>query len=118
MRNFSPVLSVSDLERRAADAAQFLREFANEHRLMILCRLAAGEEWAVTPLATSVGLSASALSQHLARLREDGIVSFRREGQTIFYRLTDERTGRVLALLNELFRPQTCNSEVDEDDEA
>lgn len=108
MSDFSPVQQVGDLERRASEAARFLREFANEHRLMILCRLAGGGEWAVTPLAASVGLSASALSQHLARLRDDGIVSFRREGQTIFYRLTDGRSGRLLALLNELFCSKPC----------
>lgn len=95
--------TVSDLERQAGQVARFLRDLANEHRLMVLCRLVSTGEMTVTALSEAAGLSQSALSQHLARLREDGLVSFRREGQTLFYRLSDTRTSRVLVLLNELF---------------
>jgi len=52
-----------------------------------------------------VGLSQSALSQHLARLREDGLVAYRRESQTLQYRVCDERAARVLAVLKDIFCP-------------
>jgi ArsR family transcriptional regulator len=94
---------IADLERRAAEAARFLRDLANEHRLMVLCRLAATDEMTVTAMSHAVGLGQSALSQHLSRLREEGVVSCRREAQTVFYRLSDARTRAVLGLLNELF---------------
>jgi len=66
-------------------------------------RLAAEGEAAVGALADSVGLSPSALSQHLARLRDDGLVTTRREAQTIYYRIADPRVARLLALLKDIY---------------
>lgn len=105
---------VAELEASAQTAARYLRNFGNEHRLMVLCRLAAHGEMNVTALSESVGLGQSALSQHLARLREDGLVAFRREGQTLFYRLSDARTRRLLGLLNELFCNPPCGATGDD----
>ena len=68
-------------EANAAEVAQVLRALANERRLMILCKLVEWGEANVTTLAEAVGLSQSALSQHLARMREEGIVDYRREGR-------------------------------------
>ena len=99
----------------AAQAARFVRNLANERRLMVLCRLASAGEMSVTALAEAVGLSQSALSQHLARLRQDGLVSFRREAQTLFYRLADGRTRKALAVLSELFCDQRCGSTGEQD---
>ena len=76
-------------------AAELLRLLANEHRLEVLCALRTGE-LSVGQLSGRVGLSQSALSQHLARLRADGVVATRRAAQTIFYRIADEE---VLAIL-------------------
>lgn len=87
---------------RAAEASRFLRMLANEKRLLVLCRLLDGEVSAGT-LAEAVGLSQSALSQHLTRLREDGLVSTRRDSQTIYYRLSDPRVAALLALLYDQF---------------
>ena len=75
---------------------------ANPHRLRILCALYAGEH-SVTALEGVVDLSQSALSHHLAKLRQAHIVSTRREAQTIYYRISDERAERILALMYELF---------------
>jgi DNA-binding transcriptional ArsR family regulator len=93
------------LQDKAGDAARLLRLMANEKRLMILCLLVARGEMDVTRLAEAVELSQSALSQHLAKLREDGLVAYRRESQTLHYRLEDPRAARVLATLKDIFCP-------------
>ena len=95
----------AQFELHAEQAAQFLKLLANEHRLLVLCHLLTLGESPVNALVEEVGLSQSALSQHLAKLREDGLVTFRRESQTIFYRVSDPRAVRVLAVLRELFCP-------------
>ena len=93
------------LQDKAGDAARLLRLMANEKRLLILCLLVARGEMDVTRLAEAVELSQSALSQHLAKLREDGLVDYRRESQTLHYRLEDPRAARVLATLKDIFCP-------------
>ena len=95
---------LSLFEDSAGRAASLLRTLANERRLMILCQLVEGE-LSVGALQPRVGLSQSALSQHLALLREEGIVATRREGQSIFYRVADPAALRVLQTLAELFCP-------------
>jgi DNA-binding transcriptional ArsR family regulator len=102
-----PVL-VDDIERLAlqsSKAATLLRGLANEQRLLILCHLAAEGELSVSALGERMTLSQSALSQHLARLREEDIVNFRREAQTLFYHIADEKAARLLALLHDLYCP-------------
>ena len=91
-------------EVSAAEAAKLLRALANERRLMILCQLADGER-SVGELLPRVGLSQSALSQHLAVLREEGVVATRREGQSIWYRISDPAAVKVVATLAEIFCP-------------
>jgi DNA-binding transcriptional ArsR family regulator len=91
------------LSRQAASAARLLTLLGNERRLLILCFLAVHGEMKVGKLAEAVGLGKSALSQHLARLREDGLVAFRRDSQTLYYRIADPRAARVLTLLKEIY---------------
>lgn len=91
-------------EASAGRAASLLRLLGNERRLMILCQLGEGE-LSVGQLQPRVGLGQSALSQHLALLREEGVVTTRREGQTIHYRIADPAALRVIATLAELFCP-------------
>jgi DNA-binding transcriptional ArsR family regulator len=98
--------TLTEFEVHAAEAAEFLKLLANERRLLVLCRLAEMKEASVNALAHAVGLSQSALSQHLARLRDDELVTFRREAQTLYYRVSDRRVLRVLALLKNLFCPE------------
>jgi len=90
---------------RVADAARLLRLLAHEKRLLVLCHLGGAGEMNVGDLVSAVGLSQSALSQHLALLREDGLVATRRVSQTIYYRLADEKAERVIALLREMYCP-------------
>ena len=83
-----------------------LKALSNEHRLLIMCYLAEAEELSVGELADRLGLSQSALSQHLAKLREEGLVETRRQSQTIHYRVADPKAVQLLMLLHDLFCPE------------
>lgn len=96
---------IEQLAAQSADASALLRALANQQRLLILCHLSAAGELSVSALGERMSLSQSALSQHLARLREDGIVGFRREAQALFYHITDHRAARLLELLHDLYCP-------------
>ncbi len=100
-------MNLETLSSRAETAENFLKALANRYRLMILCELLKGER-SVGILQEAVGLSQSALSQHLARLREDNLVSTRRESQTIYYSLASKEAERMIALLYELFCATDC----------
>ncbi len=80
-----------------------LRALSNERRLMILCKLVEWGEANVNLLAENVGLSQSALSQHLAKMRQEGLVTYRRESQTLWYRIADPRIEDLLATLHKLY---------------
>jgi DNA-binding transcriptional ArsR family regulator len=94
--------AASDLKANAKIAATMLKAIANESRLLILCNLE-GKELSVTELNDHLELSQSALSQHLAVLRKDGLVKTRRESQTIYYSLSDVRASKVIKTLHELY---------------
>lgn len=81
-----------------------LKCLANPHRLLILCQLGEGE-MSVSDLHQHIGLSQSALSQHLARLREDSLVATRRDGTSVFYRIDDPNVGAVIGTLAEIYCP-------------
>jgi DNA-binding transcriptional ArsR family regulator len=97
-------LDIAQFEASTSAAAKLLRTLGNERRLMILCQLTEGE-CSVGDLQSQVGLSQSALSQHLAILREEGLVATRRESQTIWYRIADPAAIKVVAMLAEIFCP-------------
>ena len=98
-------MELSKLTAKAAEAAALMKALSNEHRLLILCHLISEGELPVGALVERVPLSQSALSQHLARLRDEGLVAFRRESQTLHYRVADPKAGQVLELLHDLFCP-------------
>lgn len=91
------------LERKAGEVAAVLRAIANARRLVILCRLVEQGEATPTALAASVGLTPPALSQHLAKMRGEGLVTYRRDGQTLWYRIADARLERLFAVLHDEF---------------
>lgn len=99
-----PQLAVDPEEMRAHanDAARLLKALSNSSRLMILCSLAKGE-LTVGQINERVPLSQSALSQHLAVLRRDGLVRTRRSAQTIYYRLAHGPAGRIIDTLYDVF---------------
>ena len=101
--SLSPV--VAEMEAHAAEAAAMLRLLASERRLTVLCTLIVEGEAPVGRLAQRAGLSQPAMSQHLAKLREDGLVATRRDGTTIHYRIADPRVAKMLATLHEIFCP-------------
>jgi ArsR family transcriptional regulator len=98
-----PALDLESFEKQAMEVADVLRALANERRLMILCKLVEWGEANVGSLAEAVGLSQSALSQHLAKMRDEGIVTSRRESQTIWYRISDPRIEELFATLHNLY---------------
>lgn len=91
------------MEEKAGEVAGLLRALANERRLMILCKLVEWGEANVNTLADAVGVSQSALSQHLSKMRAEGLVTFRRERQTLWYRIADPRIEQLFATLHKLF---------------
>lgn len=95
-------MNVESLDSSARRASALLKAMGNPHRLMILCQLIGGER-SVGELERIVGLSQSALSQHLARLRRDSLVQTRRVAQTIFYSLAGHEASTVLSTLYQLY---------------
>ena len=96
------------LKSKAGAAEAMLKAVANRNRLIILCELLKGER-SVGALQSAIGLSQSALSQHLARLREDELVATRRESQTIYYSLSSKPVTRLIGLLYELYCAPQCD---------
>lgn len=99
----SPVLDLSGLEAKAVEVATVMKALANPRRLLILCHLAEAGSASVNALAAAVGLSQSALSQHLGLMRDEGLVGFDRDGQTLNYRIADRRIGKLLDTLYHLY---------------
>lgn len=98
-----PLAEALPAESQAAAMARYLRLVGNEKRLLVLWHLRQRDEMSVGELVSAVDLSQSALSQHLALLREDGLVGTRRAAQMVYYRLADPRIPRMLDLLQDLF---------------
>jgi len=97
------VQDVSDLAASACAAARLLKLLASEQRLLLLCRLIEGEA-SVGDLAEHAKLAHSTASQHLGKMRAEGLVATRREAQTIYYRLADPAAVRVLDTLCDIYR--------------
>ena len=95
-------ISPTEMAAQADNAERFLKQIANSNRLMVLCVLVEGER-SVGELNELVPISQSALSQHLAKLRDAGFVSTRRESQTIYYQLADPRVKVLLESLYSMF---------------
>jgi len=94
-----------DIAARLASAKRvsgFLKALANEKRLMLLCLLANGDK-AVSELKDALDMQQSAVSQQLARLRADSLVTFKRQGKTIRYTLASDAVRRTIGLLYELY---------------
>ncbi len=90
------------MRENAGQAAALMKLLSHPHRMMILCELKQGE-CSVTELSQKIDIPQSPLSQHLARMRHEGVVSSRREAQTVYYSLLGEEVGAVVALLYELY---------------
>ena len=91
---------------QAGRAVGLLKALSNENRLLVMCYLAEAGEMSVGDLSDKLGLSQSALSQHLGKLRDEGLVETRRQSQTIHYRVADPNAVQLLTLLHDLFCPK------------
>jgi len=96
-------MDIATFETKASAVADLLKAIGNARRLMLLCKLLEHGEMTVGDLARDVALSQSACSQHLARMRDEGLVSFRRDSQTLWYRIADPRTEALMAALYQLY---------------
>lgn len=94
--------SLKKMEENADAAEQLLKSLANANRLKVLCQLVGGER-SVGELEQQLSLSQSALSQHLARLREQGIVTSRKDGTTVYYRVVSEPAMQIMQLLHGVY---------------
>lgn len=101
-------LKLDQMRASALEACTVLTALGNPHRLMILCQLVDGEQ-RVADLLTATGISQSSLSQHLARLRRDGLVRTRRESQAIYYRLDSPETARLIRTLYDIYCQPACH---------
>lgn len=94
---------IAQFAERADEVAAMLKALANRARLMVLCQLVEHGEMRVGELVNAVGLSQSALSQHLAKMRDEGLLAFRRDGKEVFYRIADPRCEALLSTLHTLY---------------
>ena len=107
-----PAMDPEALQEKAGQASRLLKSLANERRLLIMCHLSQGEK-SVGELEPLVGLSQSALSQHLARLRREHLVKTRRDAQTIFYSISSEEAQTVLGTLYNIYCANTDSARPD-----
>lgn len=97
--------SLSEFAGQAAEAVSVLKSISHEGRLLVLCYLSEAGEMSVGELSERVGLSQSALSQHLAKLRAEGLVATRKEAQTVYYRIGQPKVLTLLSVLHDLYCP-------------
>jgi DNA-binding transcriptional ArsR family regulator len=90
------------MQENATRASEMMKLLGHPHRLMILCELHQGER-SVTELCQRIGINQSPLSQHLARMRHEGVVESRRQAQTVYYSLTGPAVSAIISLLYELY---------------
>jgi ArsR family transcriptional regulator, virulence genes transcriptional regulator len=94
---------IETLKPNVRRATRMLKLLASEHRLMILCRLFEGEA-SVTDLAETLGQTVSSTSQHLAKMRAEALVDTRRDGQTIYYSISDPAAKQMIDTLCQLYK--------------
>ena len=98
-----PTMNLVTFEAKAGQVADTLKAVGNARRLMLLCKLVEHGELMVGDLARDVGLSQSACSQHLAKMRDEGLVNYRRESQALWYAIADPRVETLLATFYQLY---------------
>lgn len=90
------------MEQKAHEAAEFLKCLGSPHRLMVLCQLAEGEK-SVTELTKATGASQTSMSQHLSKLKAEGLIDFRREHRTLYYKISNPAVIGIMDALFEIF---------------
>lgn len=97
--------ALDKLQRRAHDATLLLKAMANANRLLILCTLVERQQVSAGVLGQACGLSPSATSQHLARMRSEGLIVAQREGTTMFYAIANRDLERIIMTLKDIYCP-------------
>jgi DNA-binding transcriptional ArsR family regulator len=95
-------MDLDKMQRSASDVSDLLKLLGHPDRLMVLCQLKFGEQ-SVGELSRNVGIKQSPLSQHLARMRHEGVVTSRRDAQTMYYSIADDKVATVVGVLYELY---------------
>ena len=95
---------MDDLKKNAKTAADFLKGIANPHRLSILCNLSQ-RELSVSELINKTGISQTSMSQHLSKLRQEGLTDFRRDHRTLYYYIKNDAVTKIIEILYKEF----CN---------
>ena len=93
---------IINMQQKAEEAALFLSGMASPHRLLILCQLLEGEK-SVSELIAATNMAQTSMSQHLSKLKKEGIVTFRRDHRTLYYSISNEAVIRVMEALYETF---------------
>ena len=104
-------MNTDPIKSNLQEASSLLKAMANEHRLLILCHLVEGEK-TVSEMESLIGLRQTTLSQHLARLRYEGLVSTRRAAQNIFYSISSNEGVQLLNAIHDMFCEHEDNSEI------
>ena len=97
-----PAMDLEKMQASAKTATDLLKLLGHPDRLMVLCQLKGGEQ-SVGQLAANLDIKQSPLSQHLARMRHEGVVTSRREAQTVYYSIAGDEVERLVSVLYELF---------------
>ena len=100
---------MAPLITQSHNVAKVLKLMANQNRLLILCKLAVSGETPVAELALDIGLSQSAVSQHLAKMRSENLIRYRRDSQTLFYSIADRQAEQLLVALKDIYCPKFSN---------
>ncbi len=106
MKNENTILSMKQMQKNSAKAELLLKQLANANRLLVLCHLITGEK-SVGELAVYIGLSPSALSQHLSKMRESGIVECDKRGLEVYYRICSMEAQAILSVLHLIYCKDT-----------
>lgn len=99
---------MENMQENAKAAASFLKGIASTHRLLILCELATGEK-SVTELIEATGMPQTSMSQHLSKLKEEKIVTFRRDHRVLFYRIDNQAVIKIIDVLYREFCQEKNN---------
>lgn len=95
-------MNIDEMQANAKQAADFLKGLANSHRLMILCQLVDGEK-SVSELIEATQIAQTSMSQHLSKLKQEGLVSFRREHRTLYYSIAHEAVVEIMQVMYRSF---------------
>ncbi|MFT7289043.1 MAG: DNA-binding transcriptional ArsR family regulator [Halieaceae bacterium] len=101
-------MDLEKMQSSAAGVSDLLKLLGHPHRLMVLCQLKFGEQ-SVGELSRNVGIKQSPLSQHLARMRHEGVVTSRRDAQTMYYAIADQKVAQVISVLYELYCEESAD---------